>query len=609
MKRKRIHTTFTKMTVAFVAFGMTPLLLLSILFFARYMNSMQETMISNYSQINRYFAQNVEDVIIPADMAMKRLYEYETESGEGLSVVLKDKKMSDSERAIHVMNALHEVMAQSEYISSERFVDVKGKVYSLYSDQNKTLRNDAGFYSRMSVIEEENMRDLKILRTTEESNICVNSDDFVFVQVRNFMDTSSIKNVYSNPLGTLFVDINVERVDSLVKKLDLNKGSFYVYNPEDNHYIYSQDRKDYMDGRNPLKFARDILKGESGYEKRGDQWVFYQQIATTDEYAVLCLHKSEIIGDFFQTRTMMILILSFSCGILFIFYMMFSNWMSAPTRKLKDAMEQVENGNLDVHVEMNTNDEMEYVADGFNRMTEKLKDYISQVYVAEICQKDAELNALKMQIQPHYLYNTLDVIRMTALEENGDKTAELLECLAHQLRYVMGKHNERITLREELDVLREYFFIMKVRYEDRIMLHVHVANEDMDLIVPKMLLQPVVENAIRHGLREKEGNGTVAITVTRKTEYLEIVVMDDGVGMEEEQVRRMQEVLDYPQPGYVGDGDVSVGMKNVYDRVKLNCGKEYGFTISSVKGMGTIVTYRLPIWEEVTDVQSSDCGR
>ncbi|MEI3340229.1 MAG: ATP-binding protein [Eubacterium sp.] len=119
----------------------------------------------------------------------------------------------------------------------------------------------------------------------------------------------------------------------------------------------------------------------------------------------------------------------------------------------------------------------------------------------------------------------------------------------------------------------------------------------------------MVENAIRHGLREKEGNGTVAITVTRKTEYLEIVVMDDGVGMEEEQVRRMQEVLDYPQPGYVGDGDVSVGMKNVYDRAKLNCEKEYGFTISSVKGMGTIVTYRLPIWEEVTDVQSSDCGR
>lgn len=606
MKQKRLYTTFTKMTIFFVVFGMLPLLLLSLLFFVRYKDSMRGTMISNYSQIAGYFAKNVEDVIVSADLAMGELYDYQTESGDSLAVVLKDKDLSESERARHVMNVLHEVMAQSEYISSERFVDLDGQIYSLYYDQNKTLRNDAAFYSNMSLIPEERMRDLMILRATEESNICVNSDDFIFVMVRNFMDTSSISKTNGSPLGTLFVDINVERIDSLVENMDLNKGRFYIYNREDRHYIYSQNKRDYLDGRHPLEYVEGVLQNDGGYAKVGSNWVFYQRIADTGEYAVLCLKNSDVIGDFSQTRSMMILILSFSCGILFVLYMMFSNWMSAPTRKLKNAMEEVENGNLDVRVEMNTRDEMEYVADGFNHMTEKLKDYIYQVYVAQICQKDAELNALKMQIQPHFLYNTLDVIRMTALEENDDKTAELLECLAHQLRYVMGKHNERIHLKDELEVIREYFVIMKVRYEGRITLHVHVANEDLNLVIPKMLLQPVVENAVKHGLREKEGHGTVAINVFRREEDLEIVVMDDGVGMEEEQVEKMQQALDYPQPGYVGEGDVSVGMKNVYDRIKLNCGKEYGFTISSVKGMGTIVTFHLPVWEEIADVQSSD---
>ena len=129
------------------------------------------------------------------------------------------------------------------------------------------------------------------------------------------------------------------------------------------------------------------------------------------------------------------------------------------------------------------------------------------------------------------------------------KTAELLECLAHQLRYVMGEHTDCIVLRDELQALREYFVIMKVRYEGRIRLSIQVSDEDAQLYIPKLLLQPVVENAIRHGLREKNGEGTVAIRVERKEDYLEIVVMDDGVGMEEEQVRIMQETLDNPEIG------------------------------------------------------------
>ena len=305
----------------------------------------------------------------------------------------------------------------------------------------------------------------------------------------------------------------------------------------------------------------------------------------------------------------MVVILLFSCIFLVLLYIIFSNRMTEPVRKVQEAMKQVENGQMDVRLEIDSHDEMEIIADGFNKMVERLNDYINQVYVARICQKDAELNALKMQIQPHYLYNTLDVIRMTALEENDETSAELLECLAHQLRYVMGEHTDCIVLRDELQALREYFVIMKVRYEDRIGLSIQVSDEDTQLYIPKLLLQPVVENAIRHGLREKDGEGTVAIRVERKEDFLEIVVMDDGVGMDEEQVRIMQESLDDPEIGKVdANGCLSVGMKNVYDRIKLNCGKEYGFRIESFLGVGTIVTYHLPVWEEPENVESSDRG-
>lgn len=610
MKKKRFFTTFTKMIFFFVVFGLLPLLLLSILFFCRYTDSIRKTSVSNYSQIVSYFSKNVSDVLEGADEAMGALYDYQNQNGDSLSAVLKSDSISESDRNQQVAAALQDVMSQSEYIASERFVDKRGNFYSLYRDQGKTLKNNTDYYTNMTIVEGENLRKIKLLGTTQESNICVNSDDFIFVLVRNFMDTSTIEKACRDALGTLFVDINVDVIDEIVSNLDLNKGRFYVFNRGSGQYLYSQDEADYMDGNHPLAEYEDALNGDEGYVTVGRNWVFFHQIGDTDAYAVLTLKNSDIVGDFSQSRTVMILLLSFSCAFLLILYMAFSNRMSAPTRKLKEAMEQVENGSLDVRVELNTKDEMEYVADGFNKMVEKLDDYINQVYVAQICQKDAELNALKMQIQPHYLYNTLDVIRMTALEQDDEKTAELLECLAHQLRYVMGEHNERVYLRDELEAVREYFVIMKTRYEGRISLHINVTNEDLKLVIPKLLLQPVVENAIKHGLREKEGSGTVAINVFRRMDYLEIVVIDDGVGIDEEHVAHIQRALDNPKAGRTDEDNwVSVGMKNVYDRIKLNCGREYGFSIESVVGMGTIVTYHLPIWEELKeDVESSDRG-
>lgn len=608
MKKKLFATTFSKLTVAYIFFGVIPLFVLGMLFFVRFSANIRETMIRNYAQINGYFARNVEDIIESADDAMGTLYDYETEDGDTLAAVLKDDSLSEGERAVHVVDALNQTMSQSSYIASTRFADYRGQIYSVYYNQEKTLRNDAESYTRMGLISADKMRDLRILGTTEESNICVNSDDFIFVLVRNYMDTTSMDRAYNTPLGILFVDMNVDVIGDLVQKVGLDKGNIYVCNPTDGNYLYSSNQKDYLDGRNPLgENVMSHLTGTEGYGKIDDNWVFYRQIRNTDEYAVLTVNDAEAMGYYFSNRTMMAVILLFSCVVLITLYIMFSNRMSAPIRKVREAMKEVEGGQMDVHLDINTHDEMEIIADGFNKMVEKLQDYINQVYVAQICQKDAELNALKMQIQPHYLYNTLDVIRMTALDQEDEKTAELLECLAHQLRYVMGEHNERIRLQDELQMLREYFVIMKVRYEGRINLHIQISNEDLDLYILKMLLQPVVENAIKHGLREKSGEGSVAIRVSRNEDILEIVVMDDGIGMEKNQVRQMQEILDVPEIGYIGeDGHVSIGMKNVYDRIKLNCGKEYGFRVESVKGMGTIVSYRLPIWEEPEDVESSD---
>ncbi len=599
MKLGTRNTTFTRMMLTFIGLGLLPMLLLSVMFLERYSRYLENTTISNYSQITSYFARNVGDLFDTVDEGMSALYDYETDDGRSLAEVLKDDTLSQSDRAVCVMEVFQDVAARSKYSSSQRLVDYRGNIYSMYSDQSKIMRKDAKSFYTSSNIMGADVRSLKILRTMEESNICVNSDDFIFNMVRNFMDTSSTGRAKNEVLGTLFVDVNVQEIEDQVQNMNLEEGRFYVYNVKEQNYIYSQNPNDYINGADPLDVYAADIQGKRGSFRHQTSWIFFEQIGHTEEYAVLKISDRYITGTFLKNSILFLLILLFSGGVLTVLYMLFSRWMNEPVRQIKAAMEEVENGNLDVQVDIRTKDEMAYVADGFNKMVQELQSYIDEVYVARICQKDAELNALKMQIQPHYLYNTLDVIRMTALEENDGKTAELLEALARHLRYVMGQQADRVPLRKELQFMWDYAAIIKVRYEDRIRIEIAAKKADMDLVIPKLILQPIVENSIKHGLREKEGPGNVVIHVERKADVLEIVVMDNGVGMEEEQVRRMQEVLERPEIGYTGeDGIVSVGMKNVYDRIKLNCGREYGFSIQSVKGMGTIVTYCLPIWEE-----------
>lgn len=610
MKRRQ-NTTFKKLTIGFICFGMLPLLIVGVAFLLRFSSDIKNISLSNYTQITSYFSRNVEDVIESVDAVMAELYDYENEEGS-LKDIIKDEEMDESARNLYMTQMLRELISKSEYISSERFVDCEGRVYSLFYDQNKTLKNNADSYTALMDVDAtlENRYSLMILSTMDESQFCVNTDDYVFCMVRNFYDISSVERIGEPALGTFYIDVDVNEIQNIVDNMNMDQGQLYVYNRASGQYLYSADAKDYLNGGDPLFVYRSAMEGERGNFQQTGKWVFYEKIGDTDQYAVVVLDRYAIFGGMFGNVVSVILVLGFVVFVLMALYMFFSIRMSQPVAELKRAMEEVQKGNLSVRANVNTKDEMQYISEGFNKMVDDLQDYINQVYVAQICQKEAELNALKMQIRPHYLYNTLDVIRMTALENDDEDTAKLLESLASQLRYVLGEQNERITLKTEFQMLHDYFVILKARYQNRIYLHVSLDEADANLFIPKMLLQPIVENAVRHGLKMKAGKGTVVIDVKRHKDWLEIEIMDNGVGMPQERVLHMQQLLEKPEVKLQDlEGFVSVGTKNVYDRIKLNCGKEYGFTIQSVEGMGTVVTFRLPIWEEDMSDEESNTGR
>ncbi len=599
MKSKKTMTTFSKMTLTFIGLGLVPLLLLSLFFVYRFDVGVRDSQIKNTQDRIGYFAVNVGDVFDNVDESMGLIYDYETSDGNTIAEILSDDSTTESVLEKEMNSALKEMLHASSYLSGVRFVDEDGVVYSQYYSQKKHLNENV--IEKISIapfIEEDNPNGLYILGTFPESEICTGSEDYVFSMVRQYMDTRSIQSTSSSAIGTMYFDVDVRAINDLAVSLNLNEGDYYVINKENGSYIYSEDENNYLDGSNPLEFCIEKIDSDEGYVKVNSQWVFFSRVDDTDAFVVYVIENGEFMGNFAQIRSFLLLILSFCCAVLLLLSFGMSVKMSTPTRQLKEAMKQVEQGNLAARVDINTNDEMKYIGDGFNQMIEQLSNYIDEMYVARLCQKDAELNALKMQIKPHFLYNTLEVIRMTAIDQDDEKTARLLESLAGQMQYVLGDVTDESTLEEELDSLRRYFVLMQARYEDKIALNINVADSDLRLLIPKFLLQPIVENSIKHGLKEKNGAGQIVVHVDRKDDYLEIVIMDDGVGMSEEKTKQLNAKLKSSK--YTIDAveeEVSVGVRNVYERIKLTCGPEYGFEITSVEGMGTAVTYKLPIWE------------
>lgn len=285
-----------------------------------------------------------------------------------------------------------------------------------------------------------------------------------------------------------------------------------------------------------------------------------------------------------------------------------SNGITRPLSDMMEQMERMERGELKVNIAVDSNDEIGVLAKKFTTMSRSLQSYIDRYYVARMKQGEAELKALKAQISPHYLYNTLEVIRMQAVNEEAPTAAHMIELLGQQMQYALSDATV-ISLHGELDLIRSYVALLNFRYNNKIQLDIQEKNFG-GFEIPKLSLQPLVENSYKHGLKAKPGMCLVQITVEAVENDLEITVLDNGTGMSPAALTTLQKQLQgttKPKPEQQTGG---VGLKNVHDRLKSLYGEGYGLTVSSWPGVGTAVCLKLPkrIKEEPAHVEF-DSGR
>jgi two-component system sensor histidine kinase YesM len=262
-----------------------------------------------------------------------------------------------------------------------------------------------------------------------------------------------------------------------------------------------------------------------------------------------------------------------------------------PLKKLVSLMKLTENGDFNVKININSKDEIGTLAQSFNSMTGKINNLIHEVYIEQIRQSELELQMLQSQINPHFIYNTLESISMMATIHDDNTTSEMAANLGSILRYGINKNKTEVTVREELDNLEKYIYLQDIRFHSVYTITIDVDPDLYSIQIIKLILQPIVENAIYHGMKDIRSNGKIMISgykVNKNVLIFEIV--DNGNGM--------TEILTKDLNDYINDKNNlfnSIGLQNVNKRIKIKYGDEYGILIQSSHESGTKVIVRLPI--------------
>lgn len=328
--------------------------------------------------------------------------------------------------------------------------------------------------------------------------------------------------------------------------------------------------------------AKDVAVNR--YENTDLGWYFYN-----------AYDEGYILRDirFIQYLTIVIGVLLLGASLFLIRYTV--ALIEKSTRSIVSGILEVQRGNLDVQVCVESNDEMGQIADNFNTMTGKVQGLIEEVKAVTEKKKEAEIRALEAQINPHFLYNTLDSINWMAIEKEEYEISRMVRNLGVILRYSVDKSNKLATVAEMADWLEKYVSLQRMRFNDAFDCEIHIQPETEKIRIYKLLIQPFVENAIVHGFKEIEYGGILRVDVmlSESGDEMDIIIEDNGKGISRDIAEKFNDRQQALQ-----DDSTSIGLHNAFSRMRMYYGERASWNVSSIPEVGTVVTLKIPIGEE-----------
>lgn len=576
MRKWFTSSLYRKMFVSFLIVALVPLLAVYFYINSRYSTRMKEDAANLQQMAERNTALLLEDFLMKEEYISNLFFSSSTQrllkepDSDGLGTYNLQMKL---EHMVRVNLDLYKVMDSVEQVT---FVKRNGTAYHVLMSSEPVL------------LESE-----EIDHSSRYKNHYLSSiggvRDGKLVYVRKIDDVE----VISGELGYLYVVFDKNEIDRIFADLSSVMDTRVVVRNQSGELLYAnfEDAGDWLQGT-----GSKAVPFEEGVGKNGeDSWVswdygmenFGLTVTFYDEVKRLNFNIQELN---YLTEILILMTIAVILAASFAF----SKTIVNPVLRLRDRLLRIRSGDFKARVQVETNDELGDVELAFNDMAAEMDRLVNQVYATEIKEKEAAIAALQAQINPHFLYNTLDMIKSMADIYGAGEVGDVIVALSGLFRYATHTSVALVTVREELDNLGNYMKIVNMRLGGRITCTVDVPDELLQARIIKVCLQPIVENSVSHGLRRGGRERRIAVRIFRESADIVIEVWDDGVGMDEERIAEIRNRLALPPREDTGTKPGNVGLKNIHDRIRLYYGNEYGVTIESRLGEGTTVTVRYP---------------
>mgnify|MGYP001175464299 CR=1 FL=1 len=396
-------------------------------------------------------------------------------------------------------------------------------------------------------------------------------------------------------LGYILIDIKLDAFRNILANLNFEQDANLIIVDGQKRLLFERQSGSETSAYDDLLRNNQLQKHASNQkiELSGRPYLYVQHYSPFSGLSVVSLTPIKVIQK--ESRELWKYTLWFAVlclGIVTILAVAISYRITRPLIELKKKMTGVEQGDFNKRVESFANDEFGQLGRGFNKMMEEINRLFNEVFVLGIREKEAELSALQSQINPHFIYNTLESISMMAIRKNNGEVSDMISALGKLLRYTIDKVDRLIPLKEEIGFVQSYVHIQQLRYGQRLRVEYDVDESLFDIPIPKLILQPLVENALYHGIEGREDGGTIWISALRFEDELLLTVRDDGKGLRESEIEELNAKIQ-AQPSYQswrreeGNG---LGLSNIAQRIRFIYGMHGDMTIDGSLGQGLAVT-------------------
>ena len=510
---------------------------------------------------------------------------YLISSNEDVQDYLFDEKI-DNEGRYRILNQLQTILDSRSDIRNVGIISKNGRM--LINDGSKSVNQDLDLNTQewyATALEKPNG---PILTSSHVQHIISGERPWVITLSRGIRDRSGS----GEKEGVFFIDLNYSAISGLCDQSTVGtKGYAFILDAKGNIVYHPQQQQLY----NELQTENISLIMDTDEDTvltgTGNDGKLYSisRSEKTGWTVVDCTNVKELLSKSRQAQSVYVL----TAIILVIVALLFSRFMARsitlPIQKLRDSMKKVQEGDFSVSdVVVDSKNEIGSLTKSFDVMTHRIHELMEQNVHEQEEKRKSELKALQSQINPHFLYNTLDSIIWMAEGKKNEEVVLMTASLARLLRQSISNEDEVVPIANEVEYARGYLTIQKMRYKDKMEFQIDVDSSILYIPLIKLVLQPIIENAIYHGLKYKESKGLLIVKGFMKDGNAVLQVIDDGVGMDEE---TLAHIYDKHKVNYHSNG---VGVYNVQKRLQLYYGESYGITYESEKGVGTTATITIP---------------